>query len=61
MVFAVNAVATGPNNFTAYLNKATGTTTSTPSGTSSGSASIKMTSGAGFAAVFVAVAFGLFL
>jgi plastocyanin len=63
MVFAVNTVESGPNNFNAFKNKATGATASgapSPSGTSSG-ASIKMASGAGFAAIFVAMVFGLFL
>jgi len=61
MVFAVNAVESGPNNFEAFKNKATGASPPSPSGSASGGASIKMTSGAGFAAVFVALAFGLFL
>jgi len=62
MVFAVNTVESGPNNFGAFKSKATGAnSTSTSSGSSSGSASIKMTSGAGFAGAFVAMAFVLFL
>lgn len=63
MVFAVNAVESGPNNFDAFKNKATGASASpAPSGTAaSGGTSRKMTSSAGFAAVFVALAFGLFL
>jgi plastocyanin len=64
MVFAVNTVESGPNNFEAFKNKATGASAgaASPSGTAaSGGVSLKMTSGAGFAAVFVALAFGLFL
>jgi plastocyanin len=58
MVFAVNTVESGPNTFDAFKNKATGaaaTGGASPSGTS-GSASMKMTRGAGFAGVFVALA-----
>jgi len=63
MVFAVNTVESGPNNFDAFKAKATGSNSTGgayPTGSSGGS-SIKMTSGAGFAGALVAMAFVLFL
>jgi len=63
MVFAVNTVESGPNNFQAFKNKATGASNSTApsSGSSNGSGSTKMTSGAGLAGALVAMAFVLLL
>lgn len=63
MVFAVNTVESGPNTFEAFKNKATGasaTGAASPSGTAK-SGAIKTSSGAGFAGVFVAMVFALYL
>jgi len=60
MVFAVNTVESGPNNFDAYKNKATGASSSaaTPSGTSG---AMRMSSSAGFAGILIATVAVLFL
>jgi plastocyanin len=67
MVFSVNAVESGPNNFGAFQDKAkqlNGSSSSTSSSgapapsSSSGASSSKLVSGAGIAAALIAVGFG---
>lgn len=66
MVFAANAVDSGPNNFTAFqalAEQLNGTTSASGSAVSStnGAMSMKSSRGAGVALSFVALAFGVLL
>jgi hypothetical protein len=68
MVFSVNAIATGPNNFAAFKAMAiqqNGTTTATSAASiptqSNGSSGSSVTRGASIAVAFIAAVFGFML